>query len=104
VLELAFSISEPTTPGSMRGMIPRRAAEVGSVGSLQRLWMSTTKLLKFCSAATRPIAASSAPLPSSERIKSACWSYDGSVALILWVGISLTLAHGLAAPRRVDMD
>jgi hypothetical protein len=33
------------------------------------------KLLKFCSAATRPIAASSASSPSPERIKSACVSW-----------------------------
>jgi hypothetical protein len=32
------------------------------------------KLLKFCSAAVGPIAASSAPSPNSERIKSACVS------------------------------
>jgi hypothetical protein len=77
LLDKALAISEPTTPGSMRGVMPRRGKDVGSVGSLQMDGISTTKLLKFCSAATRPIAASSAPLPSSERIRSACVSYQG---------------------------
>jgi hypothetical protein len=72
--ERALAMSEPRTPGSIRGVIPRRASEVGRVGSLQMDGMSILKLLKFCSAAVGPIAASSAPSPNSERINSACVS------------------------------
>jgi len=90
VAEFAFSVADPPTAGSTRGTIPRRAAVVGSVGSLQIDGILTTKGLKFCSAATRPAAAAmeSAPVPSVATIKSAC----------------LSLAHGLAAARRVEMD
>lgn len=79
--ERALAMSEPRTPGSIGGVIPRRASEVGRVGSLQMDGISILKLLKFCS------AASSAPSPNSERIKSAC----------------VSLAHGLAAPRSIEM-
>ena len=75
--ELAFSRSEPTTAGSMRGTIPRRASVVGRVGSLQIDGTETTKGLKFCSAATSPRAAAieSAPVPRVATIKSACLSW-----------------------------
>lgn len=70
VAELAFSVSLPTTAGSMSGTIPLSTAVVGSVGSLQIEGMLTTNGLKFCSAATRPFAAAieSAPVPSSATI------------------------------------
>ena len=73
VLELAFSVLDPTTAGSIRGTIPLRTAVVGRVGSEQMDGMSTLKGLKFCSAATRPLAAAieSAPVPSWATISSA---------------------------------
>ena len=108
VAEFAFSVAEPPTAGSTRGTIPRRATVVGRVGSLQMEGTSTTKGLKFCSAATRPWAAAmeSAPVPRVATIKSACVS-----CLMLAFRtipslskISSTFAHGLAAARRVLTD
>lgn len=88
--ELAFSRTSPTTAGSMRGTTPRRAAVVGRVGSEQMDGMLTRKGLKFCSAATRPRAAAMAAslVPSSETMRSACFS----------------LPHGFAAARRNWME
>jgi hypothetical protein len=62
----AFSVAAPTTSGSMSGTIPLRATVVGRVGSLQMVGILTLNGLKFCSAATRPLAAAraSAPVPS----------------------------------------
>jgi hypothetical protein len=73
VTELEFSRAEPPTAGSTRGTTPLRAAVVGKVGSSQMLGTLTTKGLKFCSAATRPLAAEMTwgSVPSSETIKSA---------------------------------
>jgi hypothetical protein len=70
VTELEFSRAEPPTAGSTRGTTPLRAAVVGSS---QMLGTLTTKGLKFCSAATRPLAAEMTwgSVPSSETIKSA---------------------------------
>lgn len=66
LLEFAFSVEDPPTAGSTRGTIPLRASVVGRVGSEQMDGISTLKGLKFCSAATRPLAAAmeSAPVPS----------------------------------------
>lgn len=57
----------------MRGTTPRRAAVVGSVGSLQMEGISTTNGLKFCSAPAKPRAAAITwgSLPRVETIKSA---------------------------------
>ena len=71
---MAFSVLDPPTAGSMRGTIPRKASVVGRVGSLQIVGMLTTNGLKFCSAATSPIAAGIAPEPRVATIKSACLS------------------------------
>lgn len=57
VAEFEFSRAEPPTAGSTRGTTPLRATVVGKVGSSQMVGTSTTKGLKFCSAATRPMAA-----------------------------------------------
>lgn len=88
--ELAFSLSEPVTAGSMRGTIPRRSGLTGREVSLQIEGTETTKGLKFCSAATRPRAAAtaSAPSPSWVRMRSA------------WV----SFPHGLAAASKKLID
>lgn len=71
--ELAFSRSDPVTAGSMRGITPRSASVFGRVGSLQMEGILVAKGLKFCSAATSPLAAAraSAPLPSCVMMASA---------------------------------
>lgn len=74
--DAAFSTSAPVTAGSTRGTIPRRASVVGSVGSEQNVGLSVADGLKFCSAATRPFAASSPPSPRVATISSALVSYS----------------------------
>lgn len=71
--ELAFSVADPSTAGSTSGTIPRRASVAGRDGSLQMDGIVAAKGLKFCSAATRPLAAAraSAPVPSCAMISSA---------------------------------
>lgn len=78
--DAAFSTSEPVTAGSMRGTIPRRASVVGRVGSEQKVGLSVADGLKFCSAATRPFAASTPPSPRVATISSAFVSY-GSISM-----------------------
>ena len=79
---------------------------MGRVGSEQMEGISTTKGLKFCSAATRPLAAATAASldPSSEMMRSAwvssgdCYEGDSSIAG------KHSLPQGLAAARRNWME
>jgi hypothetical protein len=73
VAELAFWTSAPTTAGSTRGTMPRRAAVAGRLASLQMVGICWAKGLKFFSAATRAAAAAMTwgSLPSSATIWSA---------------------------------
>jgi hypothetical protein len=77
--EAAFCAAAPSTAGSTRGMIPLRASVTGSVASLHSVGCVAANGLKFCSAATSPLAASSPPSPRVATISSAFLScYDVS--------------------------
>lgn len=83
---LEFSSIEPPTAGSTNGTMPRRDSVVGRVGSLHIDGISTTKGLKFCSAACATVI-DCVPFPSWTTISSAFCS----------------LAQGLEAAKRVPI-